>query len=84
MQIVLEELTVKDIDEALEHLRLSLQDYYGHRLTYQQREFYLSSVDDLLDARIILAGGQNGNKISGDSQSDSRSTECAQAHEKES
>ena len=77
MQIVLNELTVEDIDEALEFLRLSLQDYYGHRLTHQQREFYLESVDDLLDARIILAGGQNGNKISGDSQPDTRSTECS-------
>jgi len=66
MQIVLHELTVKDIDEALEHLRLSLQDYYGHRLTHQQREFYLASIDDLLDARLTLAGGQSGNQISTD------------------
>lgn len=63
MHIVLNELTVEDIDEALEYLRLSLQDYYGHRLTYQQRQFYLSSVDDLLDARLALAGGQSGNQI---------------------
>lgn len=61
MQIVLEELTVKDIDEALEHLRLSLQDYYGHRISPKQREFYLSSIDDLLDARNALAGGQHAN-----------------------
>jgi hypothetical protein len=66
MQIVLNELTVEDIDEALEYLRLSLQDYYGHRLTHQQREFYLSSVDDLLDARLTLAGGQSGNQNSTD------------------
>ena len=64
MQIVLNELTVEDIDEALEYLRLSLQDYYGHRLTYQQRVFYLSSVDDLLDARLALAGGQSDNQNS--------------------
>jgi hypothetical protein len=62
MQIILNELTVEDIDEALEHLRLCLQDYYGHRLTHQQREFYLSSVDDLLDARNAIAGGQNADK----------------------
>jgi len=66
MQIVLKELTVKDIDEALEYLRLSLQDYYGHRLTHQQKEFYLASVDDLLDARNTLVGGQHGNQISSD------------------
>lgn len=66
MRIILHEITIKDIDEALEHLRLSLQDYYGHRLTLQQREFYLASVDDLLDARLMLAGGQDGNQNSTD------------------
>jgi hypothetical protein len=66
MRIVLDELTVADIDEALEHLRICLQDYYGHRLTYQQRQFYLASVDDLLDARNLLVGGQHANKIGAD------------------
>jgi len=66
MRIILHEITIEEIDEALEHLRLSLQDYYGHRLTAQQREFYLASVDDLLDARLTLAGGQSGNQNSTD------------------
>jgi len=55
MQIALEEVTIVEIDEALAHLRDKLQDRYGNRLTYQQRQFYLSSVDDLLDARNALA-----------------------------
>jgi len=55
MQIALEEVTIAEIDEALAHLRYKLQDRYGNRLTHQQREFYLSSVDDLLDARNALA-----------------------------
>jgi len=55
MQIALEEVTIADIDEALAHLRDKLQDRYGNRLTYKQREVYLSSVDDLLDARNALA-----------------------------
>jgi len=55
MQITLEEVTIVEIDEALAHLRDKLQDRYGNRLTYQQRQFYLSSVDDLLDARNALA-----------------------------
>jgi len=55
MQIALEEVTIAEIDEALAHLRHKLQDRYGNRLTHQQREFYLSSVDDLLDARNALA-----------------------------
>ena len=57
MQIALEEVTIAEIDEALAHLRDKLQDRYGNRLTYQQRQFYLSSVDDLLDARNSLTGG---------------------------
>jgi len=48
------EATLEEIDEALEHLRERLQDRYGNRLTYQQRQLYLSSVDDLLDARLAL------------------------------
>ena len=55
MQIALEEITIADIDEALAHLRDKLQDRYGNRLTYKQREVYLSSVDDLLDARNALS-----------------------------
>jgi len=55
MQITLEEVTIAEIDEALAHLRDKLQDRYGNRLTYKQREVYLSSVDDLLDARNALA-----------------------------
>ena len=48
------EATLDEIDEALAHLRERLQDRYGNRLTYQQRQLYLSSVDDLLDARLAL------------------------------
>ena len=48
------EATLEEIDEALAHLRERLQDRYGNRLTYQQRQLYLSSVDDLLDARLAL------------------------------
>ena len=52
--MVTEEATLEEIDEALSHLRERLQDRYGNRLTYQQRQTYLSSVDDLLDARLAL------------------------------
>ena len=48
------EATLEEIDEALAHLRERLQDRYGNRLTYQQRQLFLSSVDDLLDARLAL------------------------------
>ena len=57
--MVIDDLTVNDIDEALSHLRLKLQDRYGNRLTFNQREFYLEQVDDLLDARIQLKAHEN-------------------------
>jgi len=52
--MVTTEATLAEIDEALEHLRERLQDRYGNRLTYHQRQIFLSSVDDLLDARLAL------------------------------
>ena len=55
--MVTAEATLAEIDEALAHLRERLQDRYGNRLTYQQRQLFLSSVDDLLDARLSLTGG---------------------------
>jgi hypothetical protein len=55
------EATLDEIDEALAHLRERLQDRYGNRLTYQQRQLYLSSVDDLLDARLSLTEGNREN-----------------------
>ena len=62
MQVVIDDLTVHDIDEALSHLRLKLQDRYGNRLTFTQREFYLEQVDDLLDARIELKAYEHNSK----------------------
>lgn len=55
MQIVASEVTLEDIDEALGHLRLKLQDRYGNRLTHSQRQFYLEQVNDLLDVRNELS-----------------------------
>ena len=52
--VITAEATLAEIDEGLEHLRKRLQDRYGNRLTYQQRQLFLSSVDDLLDARLAL------------------------------
>ena len=54
MQIVANDVTLEEIDEALDHLRLKLQDRYGNRLTHQQRQLYLESINDLLDARIVM------------------------------
>lgn len=56
MQVVATDLTVGEIDEALGYLRLKIQDRYGNRLTHQQRQFYLESINDLLDARNAIDG----------------------------
>ena len=48
------ELTVEDIDEALAHIRLMLEDKYGNRLTWQRKQMLWDSIDDLLDARLQI------------------------------
>lgn len=48
------EVTLAEIDEALRNVREMLIDRYGNRLTHQKKELLLSSIDDLLDARINL------------------------------
>jgi acyl-CoA reductase-like NAD-dependent aldehyde dehydrogenase len=58
MIITIEEVTIADIDEALSNYREKLQDRYGNRLTYHQRQSYLTKVDDLLDARLKLTEGK--------------------------
>jgi hypothetical protein len=60
MIITIEEVTIADIDEALKNYREKLQDRYGNRLTYNQRQSYLTKVDDLLDARLKITEGING------------------------
>ena len=53
--IVIEgEVTVAEIDDALRNIREMLVDRYGNRLSHQKKELLLSSIDDLLDARINL------------------------------
>ena len=61
MIITINEVTVADIDEALKNYRDKLEDRYGNRLTYQKRQEYLGKVDDLLDARLKLTGGNREN-----------------------
>lgn len=61
MNIILEELTISEIDEALAHLRLKLEDKYGNRLTHAQKAFYIEQVDCLLDARLELKANENQN-----------------------
>ena len=53
--IVIEgEVTVAEIDEALGNIRDMLVDRYGNRLSHQKKQLLLSSIDDLLDARLNL------------------------------
>ena len=54
MIVVDGEVTIAEIDEALRNIREMLVDRYGNRLSHQKKELLLSSVDDLLDARLNL------------------------------
>lgn len=54
MLIVEAEVTVAEIDEALSYIKDLLTDRYGNRLTHQKKALIMSSVDDLLDARLNL------------------------------
>ena len=54
MLLVTEEITLAEIDEALAHMREKVQDRYGNRLTYKQKQLYWASIDDLLEARLNL------------------------------
>jgi hypothetical protein len=55
-----EEATLADIDEALGHVREQLQDRYGNRLNWKTKAILLESLDDLLDYRLMLTKGENG------------------------
>lgn len=48
------EVTVAEIDEALGNIREMLIDKYGNRVNHQKKQLLLSSIDDLLDARLNL------------------------------
>lgn len=55
MFIIEQEVTISDLDEALAHIRQKLKtDEYGARMDWRKKELLLSSIDDLLDARIEL------------------------------
>ena len=61
-----EEVTIEELDEAMQHIQTLLAD---PRLIPRRKLILLSSLDDLLDARLqmvektskIALGGKNGN-----------------------
>lgn len=65
-----EEVSLADLDEALGHIREQLQDRYGNRLNWKTKEILIESLDDLLDYRLMLMRGENGNdnSISGNAE----------------
>lgn len=60
------EVTVEEIDEALKYLAAGLEDKYGSRLTWRKKDLIMSSIDDLLDARIAITEGTREGKDSPD------------------
>jgi hypothetical protein len=65
-----EEVSLEELDEALGHIAEKLKDRYGNRLTWQRKALLIESLDDLLDYRLMLMRGENGNNnsISGNSK----------------
>lgn len=66
-----DEVTVADIDEAIAHIAAALKiDEFGNRMDWRKKQLLQASIDDLLDARLVLQGeGEHGNRngISGNS-----------------
>lgn len=55
MIVIEEEVTVAQIDECLSHVYAMLKtDEFGNRMDWRKKEMLLESLDDLLDARIVL------------------------------
>ena len=59
-----EEVTVADIDEAIAHIAAALKtDEFGNRMDWRKKQLLQASIDDLLDARLVLQGeGEHGNR----------------------
>ena len=55
MLIIEEEVTISELDEALAFIWKELKtDEYGKRMDWRKKELLLTSIDDLLDARLEL------------------------------
>ena len=55
MLIIEDEVTISELDEALAFIWKELKtDEYGKRMDWRKKELLLSSIDDLLDARLEL------------------------------
>jgi hypothetical protein len=54
LNVIQDEITVAELDEAIRYISEQLKDRYGNRVTPRRRQILLSSIDDLLDARLAL------------------------------
>jgi hypothetical protein len=56
---ITDDVTLEDIDEAIKHIfELLKTDEYGNRMDWRKKEILQNSIDDLLDARLRLARGE--------------------------
>jgi hypothetical protein len=62
MDLADQDLTLAEIDEALGYMREKVQDRYGNRLNWHQKEIYWESINDLLEARLSLTEGNHESK----------------------
>ena len=55
MLIIEDEVTISELDEALTFIWKELKtDEFGKRMDWRKKELLLTSIDDLLDARLEL------------------------------
>jgi len=55
MVIIEGDVTLSDIDEAISYVSAQLKiDVPGNRMDWRKKQLLLSSIDDLLDARLEL------------------------------
>ena len=55
MLTIEKEVTLEEIDEAISNIfRMLKTDEFGNRMDWRKKAMYESSIDDLLDARLLL------------------------------
>ena len=63
--VIESDITLAEIDEAISYLNDRLKiDQYGNRMDWRKRETLQNAIDDLLDERINITGGNREHKDS--------------------
>jgi hypothetical protein len=73
------EATIAEIDEAIGYLYEELKiDKYGNRMNWRKKQTLIEYIDDLLDQRLLLTGGNREYSKITNSEAVTRSAERSQ------